>query len=166
MHKMLGLLLHLALLTSLTLFPDTAVGLPVSSLQAGAETQTANPATPSSEVEIAKPQKWKHIKIELKNNGRPFTGRVNHFCVVFSTPEVHDVRVNFRQLVGKIEEPAIPAVLEDQGSGRFCGTVDLGHLWRDPSTYYVIVHLTNDKMQSGKVTFDVIARRKSTLHLN
>jgi len=70
----------------------------------------------------------------------------NSFCVLFqnvgptTSTDVHNVKVDFRLLVGRIEERPISADLLQDGVGRYCGHVNLGRQYYTPSSYYAFVH--------------------------
>ncbi len=79
------------------------------------------------------------------------TAGENSLCVNFqnrATQEpvsVSNVTADFRLLVGRIEEQPIKAALVEGQKGQYCGRVDLGKLYYDPSSYYVFVHFTDDR---------------------
>ena len=82
------------------------------------------------------------LTIVFTNNAGKLAGGANHFCVLFQrrkaaeSANVEDVSVEFRQLVGKMEEGPIRAVLSQDGIGRYCGHINLGPQYYKPSSYY------------------------------
>lgn len=82
----------------------------------------------------------------VTNKAGKLTPGENHFCVLFQSIspytaiDVREVTVDFRLLVGRIEEAAITAHLSSIGAQRFCGRVDLGQQYYRPASYYAFVH--------------------------
>jgi hypothetical protein len=72
--------------------------------------------------------------------------RKDEYCVLFSRTnageptEVGDVSVDFAQQVGRIRESPREFPFSPEGTGRYCGEVDLGKQYYQPAFYYVIVH--------------------------
>lgn len=92
----------------------------------------------------------KDMVITIANaDGRLRDGKENSFCVVFeqrATGEpmiVGNVRVDFRLLVGRIQEEPIRAYLAQDHAGRYCGQVNLGKQYYNPASYYAFVFYTD-----------------------
>jgi len=99
---------------------------------------------PSASVIVAT-KKTKYLLITLTTSDGKFKGGENRFCVVFESREtampapVQNVSVNFRLLVGKIEEAQIQAEISGGQEGRFCGRVNLGKQYYVPASYYAFL---------------------------
>src|SRR5579864_8133646 len=85
------------------------------------------------------------LVVDLASHSGTFVPYNNTLCVLFhdrttTTPiETHNVSVEFRQLVGRIQEVPIAADLRRENPGVYCGHVDLGRQYYVPSSYYVFV---------------------------
>ncbi len=83
--------------------------------------------------------------ITLTNETGKLTSGENHFCVLFQSAvptdaiDIQDVTVDFRLLVGRIEEKPRTAHLSQSGAGRYCGLINLGLQYYSPSSYYAFV---------------------------
>jgi hypothetical protein len=88
--------------------------------------------------------------VTLTNASGKLTAGENNLCVLFqslakpSSADVQLISVDFRLVVGRIQEQPIRADLNREGVGRYCGRVDLGRQYYIPSTYYVSVHYVNE----------------------
>lgn len=86
------------------------------------------------------------MAIVFTNDSGKLTAGDNSFCVLFQSREpttpagVQNVSVDFRLLVGRIQETPITAQLTPDGVGRYCGRVNLGRQYYTPSSYYAYVH--------------------------
>lgn len=86
-----------------------------------------------------------NLVVVVTNEAGKLTPGENHFCVLFQSIspstaiDVREVTVDFRLLVGRIEEAPITAHLNSIGAQRFCGRIDLGRQYYRPSNYYVFV---------------------------
>jgi hypothetical protein len=73
----------------------------------------------------------------------------DEYCVEFSRTkggeptQVGDVLVDFAQQVGRIRESPHEFPFSLDGSGRYCGKVDLGKQYYQPAFYYIVVHYTD-----------------------
>lgn len=98
------------------------------------------------------------LGIALTNDSGKFSAGENSFCLVVRdqktmTPvAVQSVRVDFRQLVGRMQEEPITPRLTDK-VGRFCGTVDLGRQYYSAASYYAFVYFTDPHGKKRKARF-------------
>lgn len=105
----------------------------------------ASTPTEVQEKAIASKQSGNLIVVMTNEAGKLTPGE-NHFCVLFqsispaSAIDVREVTVDFRLLVGRIEEALITAHLSSIGAQRFCGRIDLGRQYYRPASYYAFVH--------------------------
>jgi hypothetical protein len=110
----------------------------------GATLSAASPTVNIPEKTIASKQVG-NIVIALTNETGQLTSGENHFCVLFQnavpaqTIDVQDVIVDFRLLVGRIQEMPRTAHLSQSGAGRFCGPINLGPQYYSPASYYAFV---------------------------
>jgi hypothetical protein len=117
-------------------------------------------ATPLQKTIVVK--RTKKMDIVFTNDSGKLTPGENSLCVQLlshdpATPiDVKDVTIDFRLLVGKIEERPIRAQLSQAGVRGYCGSIDVGRQYYSPSNYYVSVRY----MDAG-------GKKKSTgLHLS
>jgi hypothetical protein len=81
----------------------------------------------------------------LTNDTGKLTPGENHFCVQFQSGsptravDIREVSVDFRLLVGRIQEEPITAHLSRNHTDRYCGHIDLGSRYYQPSSYYAFV---------------------------
>lgn len=119
----------------------------------------AGPLSVSPSDKVIAMRKTKHVVTTLVNKTGKFKGGVNGFCVLFKDPETksaldfQSVKVDFRSLVGRIEEVPITAGLSKEEAGRYCGQVNLGRQYYSPSSYYFFVRYTTatGKRQSARL---------------
>jgi len=103
----------------------------------------------------------RNLAIVFANDAGKLTGGDNQLCVLFQSREaasaanVEDVSVEFRQLVGKMEEKPITAVLSQDGLGRYCGHVNLGPQYYKPSSYYALVRYVDATGRKRRVRLHV-----------
>ena len=89
------------------------------------------------------------MEIILTNDSGKLVANDNSLCVLFqsvgktTSAEVRNVSVDFRLLVGRIQERTITAELAQDGVGRYCGHVNLGRQFYTPSSYYAFVRYTD-----------------------
>jgi hypothetical protein len=126
---------RLVLLTAALTLVEPVLGMPAKGSPAGT---------------IVASKRTKDMVITITADGRLTAGE-NSVCVNFQkrgTVEpvaITNVTVDFRLLVGRIEEQPIRSALVEGEKGEYCGRVDLGKLYYDPSSYYVFVHFTDDR---------------------
>ena len=88
------------------------------------------------------------LTISLTSKAGAFD-RKDEYCVLFGKtnggepPQVEDVFIDFSQQVGRLRERPQRLPLAANGSGRNCGTVDLGIQYYRPAFYYLTVHYTD-----------------------
>lgn len=117
-------------------------------------------ATPSVKMNTSK--RMSDVDVVFTNESGELTGGDNSFCVIFQSIEtghsadVRSVSVDFRQLVGKMQEEPIKAPLTQDGVGHYCGHVNLGRQYYTPSSYYAVVRYAD---ATGKV-------KKARLHVS
>ncbi len=98
----------------------------------------------------------KDLIVELTNGSGRFSAGTNSFCVVVRDQKamtavvVQNVSVDFRLLVGRIQETPITVRLIHDADGHYCGSVDLGRQYYRPSNYYVFVHFMDSKGKNRK----------------
>jgi hypothetical protein len=106
----------------------------------------AVPLFVNSPEKIIASKQTRSMAIVFTNDSGKLTAGDNNFCVLFQSLEtatsadVHNVSVDFRLLVGRIQEIPITAQLTQDGIGRYCGRVNLGRQYYTPSSYYAYVH--------------------------
>jgi hypothetical protein len=104
------------------------------------------PEQGSSVPKTVASKRTRDLTITIINTEGTFIGGENRFCVEFHDPatqspvSVSKVSADFRQLVGRIVEPPIRADVRETKPGEFCGRVDLGTQYYDPSSYHLFVH--------------------------
>ena len=129
--------------TSKTIRPVTSRVLAIFVL--GATFAIASTAEDVQEKTIASKRSGSLVVVMTNETGKLTPGE-NHFCVLFqsispaSAIDVREVTVDFRLLVGRIEEVPIVTQLSPNGVHRFCGRIDLGRQYYRPANYYVFVH--------------------------
>ena len=85
------------------------------------------------------------VVIALTNDAGRLKPGENHFCVLFQSgsptraSDVGEVSVDFRLLVGRIEEKPVTAHLSQNGVDRYCGDINLGPQYYRPASYYAFV---------------------------
>jgi hypothetical protein len=85
------------------------------------------------------------IVIALTNDTGKLTPGENHFCILFQrgnpapAGDIGEVSVDFRLLVGRIQEEPITANLDQNGADRYCGRINLGAQYYHPASYYAFV---------------------------
>ncbi len=85
------------------------------------------------------------VVIALTNDTGKLTPGENHFCILFqrggsaSTGDIREVSVDFRLLVGRVQEKPITANLDQNGADRYCGQINLGTQYYHPASYYAFV---------------------------
>lgn len=85
------------------------------------------------------------VVIVLTNDTGKLTPGENHFCVLFQggrptrAGTIREVSVDFRLLVGRIQEEPITAHLGQNGADRYCGLINLGSQYYRPASYYAFV---------------------------
>jgi len=113
-------------------------------------------------------KRTKNLVITIIGTEGRFTAGQNSLCVSFqkrTTLEpvaVMNVTTDFTLLVGRIEERPIRAALVEVQKGQYCGRVDLGKLYYDPSSYYVFVHFTDirGKKRTQRLSVSAVRRRR------
>jgi hypothetical protein len=116
-----------------------------------------------SEKTIAS-KRVRNVVIEFTNGSGKLTAGENRFCVLFynletaNSADVQNVRVDFRQQVGKIQEKPITAELTQDGVGRYCGRINLGRQYYSPSNYYVSVRYADATGKKRTVRFYLSVR--------
>ena len=111
----------------------------------GATLAAASTAEDVQEKTIASKRSGSLVVVMTNETGKLTPGE-NHFCVLFQTiipsaaVEVTEVSVDFRLLVGRIEEAPLTAHLTPNGVQRFCGRIDLSRQYYRPANYYGFVH--------------------------
>ena len=117
-------------------------------------------AVEHTEMAIASKQ-TKGVTIALTNAEGRLREHENGFCVVFEqsgTEEpliVRKVGVEFRLLVGRIQENPISAHLTESKPGRYCGQVNLGKQYYNPAVYYAFVSYTDPIGRKRRTRFFV-----------
>jgi hypothetical protein len=140
------------------LFLMLSAGSSLSLRSAGHESIPAQTVSASGEKPIAS-GRTKGISVVLTNESGKLTNGENAICAVFqdtatsSPASVQDVRLKFTLRVGRISRDAIAAQLSNDGSGRYCGRVNLGRQYRHPASYYIEMRYMNTKREKGKLTF-------------
>ena len=87
----------------------------------------------------------KDMEIWLVNDPGKFAAENNAFCVAFRTTaagavDIRSVNVDFFQLVGRIQEQPISALITRESVGMYSGSVNLGRQYYNPAVYYAVVH--------------------------
>jgi len=117
-------------------------------LTLGEPLYAAFPVSTSTGAIIAS-KRTRNVEIVLTSDSGKLTGGDNSFCVLFQSVETRDsadvrnVSVDFRQLVGKLQEEPIRATLTQDGVGHYCGEINLGRQYYTPSSYYAFVRYTD-----------------------
>ena len=101
--------------------------------------------------------------IMLTNDTGKLTPGENHFCVLFQnrgpTPivDIREVSVDFRFIIGRMQGKAIPARLIQDGTGRYCGDINLGPQYYHPAGYYAFVRYveTTGKKKTARLVVTV-----------
>jgi hypothetical protein len=94
----------------------------------------------------------------------------DQYCVVFrrtsgGQPEqVGDVLVDFAQQVGRIRESPQQVPFSLDGSGRYCGSVDLGKQYYQTASYYIMVHYTDNSRKRSTCRFFLTIRQEQHGH--
>lgn len=87
----------------------------------------------------------RNLVVTMMNEAGKLTAGENHFCILFKSDpphvasELHDVTVGFTLLVGRIAEAPVTTSLKQDGTGRYCGDVNLGRQYYRPANYRVFV---------------------------
>ncbi len=87
-----------------------------------------------------------NMPIVLTNDTGKLIRGENHFCLLFqggnptSASNIQDVSVDFRLLVGRLQEEPVTAHLSRNSVNRYCGDITLGSKYYQPSSYYAFVH--------------------------
>jgi hypothetical protein len=119
---------------------------------------TSSPACMTEQALVSK--RAKDVVVELMNEGGKFTGGGNRFCIKFRNSrdgrpvDVHEVSVEFSQLVGRIHERPILAQIMQESGGEYLAHVDLGRQYYNPAAYYAVVRY-----------FDLAGKEKKTRFL-
>lgn len=106
--------------------------------------RTSSPGSHPANVTVTA-KKTKYLLIAIITPDGRMRGGENSFCIVFKSKEtqvpaeVHDVKIDFVLLVGKIEEKPIKAEISRSEDGRFCGRVNLGKQYYVPAGYYAFL---------------------------
>ena len=85
------------------------------------------------------------VVIALTNDTGKLTLGENHFCILFQrgspapADDIREVGVDFRLLVSRIKEEPITANLDQNGTDRYCGQINLGVQYYHPASYYAFV---------------------------
>lgn len=117
----------------------------------------------ASGIEITR-KKTKWAVVILSNDSGRLNAGKNKLCLFFrerhdgSPIEIVDLTLDFRLLVGKLEEQPVRANLTMEQAGQYCGTIDLGQLYYEPSSYYATVHYAEAGGTKRKIAFYVSAR--------
>ena len=104
------------------------------------------------------------LLVTLTNESGKFTADVNRFCVLFQSKnastaiDIHEVSVDFRLLVGRIQERPLTVHLSPNGFDRFCGDINLGRQYYRPANYYVLVHYSQATGKKRTARMSVIVR--------
>lgn len=107
------------------------------------------------------------LVITIISKDGTLTAGKNQFCVEFQnratleSVAVTNVSVDFRLLAGRIEEPPIRSALVQVTNGQYCGAVDLGKRYYDPSNYYVFVRYTEPTGRRRKQRLFVSIRSRA-----
>ena len=99
------------------------------------------------------------VVVLANDTGKLIPGE-NHFCVLFqnSSPprgaDFREVSVDFRLLVGRLQEESITAHLSQNGPDRYCGRINLAPQYYRPASYYAFVRYTeaNREKKSTRLT--------------
>lgn len=114
-----------------------------------AELLLAGPSRASSVEKTVTSKRTRDLVITITSRDGTLAAGQNSLCVKFqkrATQEpvaVSNVSVDFTLLVGRIEERPIRGPLIQVQNGQYCGTVNLGKQYYDPSNYYVFVRYTD-----------------------
>jgi hypothetical protein len=120
------------------------------------------PAHPSEKTIASK--RLRTVAITFTNDSGKLTAGENRFCVLFhnletaNSADVQNVTVDFRLLVGKIQEEPITAELTQDGVGRYCGRINIGRQYYAPSNYYVHVRYADATGKKRTVRFYLSVR--------
>jgi len=128
----------------------------------GATLAVTSPAEDAQGKTIASKRNG-NLVVVMTNEAGELTPGENHFCVLFQSVspstafDIREVSVDFRLLVGKIEEAPMPTTLSSNGAQRFCGRIDLGRQYYRPSNYYAFVRYVEatGKKRSTRLSFAV-----------
>jgi hypothetical protein len=114
--------------------------------------------SPSLQKTVAT-KRTRNLTITITNAKGVFNGGENRFCIQFQERPrrepilISNVSVAFRELVGRIEEQPIGAVLGETHNGEYCGHVDLGRQYYDPSSYYLFVRYSHNGNKISQLLF-------------
>ena len=81
-----------------------------------------------------------NMVVVLANDTGKLKPGENRFCVLFQnssqarTADIREVSVDFRLLVGRIQEEPITAHLGQNGADRYCGRINLGPQYYRPAS--------------------------------
>ena len=95
----------------------------------------------------------------LANDTGKFVSGENHICVLFQSGsptlagDIREVSVDFRLLVGRLQEEPMTAHLSQNGTDRYCGHINLGPQYYRPASYYAFVRYVevNGKKKSARL---------------
>ena len=111
-----------------------------------------------------KPLAAKHkdgIEIELTSENGKIQEGPNRVCALFKDAQsgsavvIKGIRIAFSLLVGRNHGDPIQATLEQQATGGFCGTVNLGRKYYSPAIYDVTMQSIDASGKNRKVTFRI-----------
>lgn len=114
-----------------------------------AELLLAGPARPSSVEKTVTSKRTRDLVITIRSRDGTLAAGENRLCVTFQKRAsqepvtVSNVSVDFTLLVGRIEERPIRGALIQVQNSQYCGTVNLGKQYYDPSNYYVFVRYSD-----------------------
>jgi len=83
--------------------------------------------------------------VVLANDTGKLTPGENQFCALLQNgnptraADIREVSVDFRLLVGRIQEKPMTAHLSQNGADRYCGLINLGSQYYRPASYYAYV---------------------------
>ena len=132
-----------------------------------AELLLAGPIRASSVEKTVTSKRTRDLVITVMSADGTLSAGENSLCVKFQTRAtqepvaVSNVSVDFTLLVGRIEEQPIRGALVQDRKGRYCGTVNLGKQYYDPSNYYVFVRYTDAAGKRRKQRLFVSIHRAS-----
>jgi hypothetical protein len=117
-------------------------------------------ANENCEAQVTIATKRSHeLYVSLVNQSGRLVAGEDELCVSFSTAtsgqltQVDDVSIDFRQQVGRITERPRKFRLSPDSMRRYCGNVNLGPQYYQPSRYHVAVHYIDSSKRKGTCTF-------------
>ena len=99
------------------------------------------------------------VIVLLVNEHGKFTGGDNRYCIEFTNAkeggpvEVRDVRMDFSQLVGRMQERPVIAQITQDSVGRYLGSVNLGRQYYNPAAYYTVLRYVDFNGKKKKERF-------------